>query len=432
MSRLPGSRMFESLSVRNYRLYATGALVSNVGTWMQRVAQDWLVLTVLTDHSAVAVGVTTGLQFAPTLLLMPVSGLLADRLSKRKLMLATQVLMGLTALVLGLLVISGHAQLWQVYILAGALGVVAAVDAPTRQTFVAELVPTDKLSNAVGLNSASFNAGRLIGPGVAGLLIAALGTGPVFLINAASFAGTIVALLAMRTEELQPIERAPRALGQILAGLSYVRHRPDLLIILAVAGMVGTFGLNFQLTTALMATTVYGKGAGEYGLLGSIMAIGSLSGALLAARRRQPRMRLLVGACFAFGVSAVAASLMPDYTLFALALIPTGMSSLTLMTACNTIIQMSTAPAMRGRMIALYMAVFAGGTPIGAPIIGWVGEVFGARWTIAVGGLVALVCAGVATLVLLRVQGRSVSVQLTPRPRVRLEPVQAVEELSAS
>ncbi len=419
------NRMFESLSVRNYRLYATGALVSNAGTWMQRVAQDWLVLTVLTNHSPIALGVTTGLQFLPTLLLSPVSGLLADRLPKRKLMIWTQALMGLTALLLGLLVLSGAATLWQVYLLATVLGVVSAVDTPTRQTFVAEMVPADKLSNAVGLNSASFNSGRLIGPDLAGLLIAAFGTGPVFLINAASFGATITALLAMRVSELTPIQRAPRAGGQIRAGLSYIKHRPDLLIILGIAGMVGTFGLNFQMTTALMATQVYGKGAGEYGLLGSIMAIGSLAGALLAARRRHPRMRLLLGAALCFGIFACVASLMPTYATFAIALIPTGMSSLTLMTAANTIIQMTTEPAMRGRVIALYMAVFAGGTPLGAPIIGWVGEVFGARWTIAVGGIVSLVCAVIASFVLLRVQGRRVQITFGRRPRVRLVPTQA-------
>ncbi|MFV0460297.1 MAG: MFS transporter [Actinomycetales bacterium] len=416
------SRMLASLQIRNYRLYAGGALVSNIGTWMQRVAQDWLVLTILTDHDAVAVGVTTGLQFAPILLLSPVSGLLADRLPKRRLMIATQSAMGITALILGVLVITGAVQLWHVFALATALGVFSALDAPARQTFVTEMVPTELVPNAVALNSASFHAGRLIGPGLAGLAIAAFSTGPVFLLNAASFSGTLAALLAMRPGELRQSERAPRARGQIRDGLRYVRGRPDILVILAIIGTIGTFGMNFQLTTALMATAVYGKGVTGYGLLGSVMAVGSLAGALLAARRRHPGMRLLLGAVAAFGVFSCLAAVMPTYLSFAVMLAPVGLASLTVMTAANTIVQLTTDQAMRGRVIALYMAVFAGGTPIGAPLIGWVGEVFGARWTIAVGGVTALAAAGIAALVLLRLQHRSLRVRWWPRPRVRLIP----------
>lgn len=385
------SPTFRSLRIPNYRIWAAGAIVSNTGTWMQRVAQDWLVLTVLTDNSGVAVGITTGLQFAPALLLAPVAGAFADRVDRRRLLMATQTAMGALALVLGLLVVTGTAQLWMVYALAFGLGLAAAVDAPARQAFVSEMVPLEDLPNAVGLNSASFHAGRLVGPGVAGLLIGWFGTGPVFLVNAATFGAVLASLSRMRVRDLQRPARPPRGRGAVREGLRYVRSRPDIVLILVTVGMVGTFGLNFQLTTALMARLVFDKGASEYGLLGSIMAIGSLAGALLAARREHPRLRLVLGATAAFGVFAIVAALMPTYTLFAVALVPVGLASLTLMTAANSTVQLSTPPHMRGRGMALYMAIFMGGTPVGSPIIGWVGEQFGARWTIALGGIVALV-----------------------------------------
>jgi MFS family permease len=393
---------FRSLSVRNYRIWATGALVSNVGTWMQRVAQDWLVLTELTHDSAVAVGVTTALQFGPQLVLNPITGSVADRVPQRALLMATQALSGLWALLLGLLVLLGDPQLWQVYVLAGLLGVTAAFDAPVRQTFVTGLVPPEQLSNAVGLNSASFHAARLIGPGVAGLLIAAIGSGWVFLLNAVTFAATLASLASMRRSELREVPRRRRGPGAMREGLAYVRHRPDILLILLVVGVVGSFGLNFQMTTALMARVEFHRGAESYGLLSSIMAIGSLAGALLAARRERPRLRLVVGAALAFGVFAVLASLMPSYWAFALALIPLGLSSLTLMTAANAAVQMTTEPELRGRVMALYMAVFAGTTPIGAPIVGWVGETFGPRWSIAIGGVAAFVAVAAVVAVVSR------------------------------
>ncbi len=392
------SPTFRAMRIFNYRLWTAGAIVSNVGTWMQRVAQDWLVLTVLTDHSSVALGITTGLQFAPMLLLAPVAGLLADRVPKRRLLIMTQAAMGAIGLLLGLLVVTGAVRLWMVFVLALGLGVAAAVDSPARQAFVSEMVPRADLSNAVGLNSASFNAARIIGPGVAGLLIAWVGTGPVFLINAASFLAVIASLTRMRTGELSPAPTAARGRGQMRAGLRYVRRRPDIVLILCIVGMIGTFGLNFQITTALMATSVFDKGPSEYGLLGSIMAIGSLGGALLAARRERPRMRLVVGAAFAFGAFACLAAVMPTYPLFAIALVPVGLSSLTLMTSANATVQLSVDPEMRGRVMALYMAIFMGGTPIGAPIIGWIGSQFGARWTIGFGGIVSLVTAVLAVV----------------------------------
>ena len=405
------SPTFRSLRIPNYRLWATGAIVSNTGTWMQRVAQDWLVLTQLTDNSGVAVGITTGLQFAPMLLLAPLAGAAADRFNRRRVLLATQSTSGLLALLLGTLVVTGTAELWHVYVLAALLGVAAAVDAPARQTFVSELVGTEDLPNAVGLNSASFHAGRLLGPGVAGLLIHWFGTGPVFLINGVTFGAVVVSLLRMKVADLRPQAKSRRGGGSVRDGIGYVRKRPDIVLLLVMVGMVGTFGLNFQMTTALMARLAFDKGSGEYGLLGSIMAIGSLAGALLAARRERPSLRLVVGSAFAFGVFATVASLMPTYWLFALTLVPVGLSSLTLMTSANATVQLSTDPSMRGRVMALYLAIFMGGTPVGAPVIGWVGEQFGARWTILLGGIVGMTTA-VFALAWLRQTGRvSVRVQ---------------------
>lgn len=392
------SPTFDSLRYVNYRLWFGGALVANIGTWMQRIAQDWLVLTVLTDDSGVAVGITTALQFAPILVLSPWAGLLADRVDRRRLLAGTQLAMGVLAGALGLLVLSGLAQLWHVYVFAGLLGCVAAVDAPARQTFVADMVPADRLANAVGLNSASFNAARLIGPGLAGLLIAAVGTGWVFIINAATFAATILALTSMRRSELQPRLPAGRGKGQIREGIRYVRGRSDIIVVMVVVGVVSMFGLNFQLTSAVMARVEFGRGAQEYGILGSVLAIGSLTGALLAARRERPRVRLVIVSAAGFGVATAALALMPTYELFVIACIPVGLASLTMMTAANSTIQLSTDPAMRGRVMALYMVVFLGATPVGSPLVGWIAENWGARYAIGIGSASALGVALVASL----------------------------------
>jgi MFS family permease len=414
------SATFSSLSYRNYRFWFAGALVANVGTWMQRVAQDWLVLTELSDDSGVAVGITTALQFAPTLVLSAWAGLLADRFDRRKLLVLTQVAQGALAAGLGALVLSGHAQLWHVYLFAGMLGVVTAIDAPVRQTFVAELVPQSRLSNAVGLNSASFNAARLVGPGLAGLLIAAVGSGWVFVINAATFGATILSLVAMRRSELYPMPHAPRAKGQIREGIAYVRNRSDIVVIMAVVGVVSTFGLNFQLTSALMARTEFGRGAQEYGILGSVLAIGSLTGALLAARRDRPRVRLVIGSAFAFGIATGVLALMPTYASFAVACIPVGLASLTMMTAANSSIQMSTDPAMRGRVMSLYMIVFLGATPVGSPVVGWIGETFGARWSIGIGSITALAVSVAAAWWARKHWGVQVRYRVTSRPHLQV------------
>ncbi|HEX4977109.1 MAG TPA: MFS transporter [Nocardioides sp.] len=384
------SPTFRALSNRNYRLYAAGGVVSNTGTWMQRVAQDWLVLQ-LTANSGTALGITTGLQFLPMLLLSPYAGLVADRFPKRRLLQVTQLMMAGPALLLGLLAVTGVAQAWHVYVLALVFGVGTAFDAPARQSFVSEMVDADDLTNAVGLNSASFNAARIVGPALAGFMIAAMGsgaaaTGWVIILNALSYGAVIWSLQRMRTADLHPTERAARGPGMIRDGLRYVRSRPDLMLVLAIVFFAGTFGLNFQMTSALMATDVYGKGASEYGLLGTTMAVGSLTGALLAARRGRPRYRLVVIAAVVFGLLEVVAGLMPSYLTFALMTPLLGLSALTMITAANATVQLGSAPLMRGRVMALYMMIFMGGTPVGAPVVGWVGEEFGARWTLIGGG----------------------------------------------
>jgi MFS family permease len=339
------------------------------------------------------------------LVLAPFAGTLADRYSKRKVLIATQSFMATVGLVLGVLDITGVVQVWHVYVLALLLGVGAACDAPARQSFVIEMVGRDDLANAVGLNSASFNLGRVIGPAVAGFLIVLAGTGPVFLINAASFGAVIFALAKMRPAELMPVPRAPRGRGQLLEGIRYVRERPDLVMVMVVVFFVGTFGLNFQLTSALMATEIYGKGAGEYGLLGTVVAIGSLSGALLAARRGRPRIRLIVASAVAFGLVEIVAGLMPSYWTFVATLIPLGLFQMTMLNSANATMQLAVDPAMRGRVMALYMAVLMGGTPIGSPLIGALAETFGARWSLVVGGAVSVAAALVAGAVLARQRG---------------------------
>src|SRR5690606_20309173 len=347
-------------------------------------------------------------------------GLLADRLPRRQLLIATQSALGVLAAGLGVLVLGGHAELWHVYVFALLLGIVTALDNPVRQTFVAEMVPPASLPNAVGLNSASFNAARLIGPGVSGLLIAVVGPGWIFIINALSFAATILSLTFMRKDELHELPHTSRGKGQIRDGLAYVRGRSDIVTIMVVVGVVGALGLNFQMTSALMVREVFQREAGEYGILGSIMAIGSLGGALLAARRRQPRVRLVLGAAFAFGVASGLMALMPTYELYALMTIPVGLTSLTMMTAANATVQMSTDPHYRGRVMSLYMMVFLGTTPIGAPIVGWIGETFSARRAVVIRAVAAMVVSVAAALWVKRHCEVEVTYRLRHRPHVRM------------
>lgn len=393
------SRTFSSLRIRNYRLFAGGQLVSLTGTWMQRVGQDWLVLR-LTHNSGTAIGITTGLQFLPILLFGMQGGVIADRFSKRKLLIATQVSMGLLALGLGLLDLSGAVTLYDVYIFAFVLGLATAVDNPTRQSFVSELVGKNELPNAVGLNSATFNAARIFGPALAGILIDGVGTAWAFLGNAASFVAVIAGLLLMRPRDLFPAPRLVRQRGNLREGVSYVRHNRELLLPIMLVGVVGTFGLNFQITLALVDKVVFHKGAAAFGLLTSLLAAGALGGALLGARRTHPTTRLVVFGAIAFGLLEVGVGLMPSFALLAIALVPTGLANITFSTAANSSVQLASVPEMRGRVMGIYMLVFAGGTPFGAPLVGWVSQEFGARWGLIGGGAVSTV-AGLAALALL-------------------------------
>jgi MFS family permease len=396
----PVKNTFRSLRGFNYRLWAGGALVSNVGTWMQRIAQGWLVLTQLTHNNATALGVVLALQSGPHLLLLPLTGFAADHLDRRKLLLATQAAMGLLALGLGILTITGLVQLWQVYVFAFLLGCVTAFDAPARHTFVAELVGEADLSNAVALNSSSFNAARMIGPAVAGTLIAAVGSGWVFLINAASFVAVLGSLALLRLSELHPQARASRTHGSFVEGFRYVWKRPDLQAILLMLFFIATFGLNFQIFISTMSVTVFHGGASQYGILMSIMAVGTLAGALLAARRERPHFTLLVVGAAIFGTGCALAAVAPAIWLFGMALVVIGVSALTFSNSTNSLMQLSTEPAMRGRVMAIRLAIALGCTPLGAPIVGWVADRFGPRWALGMGAASGFAAAIVGILYL--------------------------------
>ncbi|QDY77425.1 MFS transporter [Streptomyces qinzhouensis] len=415
--------MFSSLKIRNYRLYAIGQVVSNTGTWMQRIAQDWLVLTL--TGSASAVGITVALQFLPMLLFGLYGGVLADRLPKRALLLFTQSAMAGTGLALAVLTLTGQVQVWHVYLTAFLLGLVTVVDNPARQIFVNEMVGPDQLANAVSLNSANFQSARLVGPAVAGVLITAVGTGYAFLFNGLSFLATVTSLLLMRTSELHPSHRAPRAKGQLREGLRYVSAHPELIWPIVLVGFIGTFGFNFPIWLTAFVHDVYQSGAETYGLLNTLMAVGSLVGALLAARRGTSKLSILVGAAVLFGALEVVAAFAPSFWLFAALLVPIGMFGLTVNVTANSSIQMATDPAVRGRVMSLFMMVFVGGTPLGAPLVGWITDVYGPRIGFAAGGAVSLLAALTIGVILARSAGVRLKLDLRPgRPHLALVPKQ--------
>ncbi|MFJ4315517.1 MFS transporter [Streptomyces lavendulae] len=393
--------MFSSLRIRNYRLFAAGQAVSNTGTWMQRIAQDWLVLSL--TGSASAVGITIALQFLPMLVFGLYGGVLADRLPKRPLLLATQSAMGLTGIALAVLTLAGHVQVWHVYLAAFLLGLVTVLDNPARQTFVSEMVGPAQVANAVSLNSANFQSARLVGPAIAGVLITAVGSGWAFLLNGLSFAAPIAGLLMMRTRELHPVTPQPRAKGQLREGLRYVAGRPELVWPIVLVGFIGTFGFNFPIWLSAFVGDVFHGDAGTYGLFNTLIAAGSLVGALLAARRGRARLRLLVTAAALFSVLLVMTALAPSFWLFAVLLVPVGVFGLTVNVVANSSVQMATDPEMRGRVMALFMMVFTGGTPVGAPLVGWITDTYGARLGMAAGGLVSLAAALGVAVVLSRV-----------------------------
>jgi MFS family permease len=393
---------FRSLQFYNYRLWAAGSLVSNIGSWMQRIAQDWLVLTELTPHSASAVGVTTALQFAPQLLLLPWTGLVADRYDQRKVLLATQGAMALLATALGLATVAGIVTLWQVYAFAFAFGCAAAFDAPVRQAFVGQLVEEKDLANAVALNSTSFNSARLVGPAAAGFLISGVGIGWAFLVNGLSFVGVLASLLFLRRHELHPHARAERKRGGFAEGFKYVWSRADLTAICVMLFLIGTFGMNFAIWTSAMAVKVFHTDAHGYGMLSSIMAVGTVGGALLAAGRERPYMTHLFAGCAVFAVGCVCAALAPNYWLFGAALALVGVAMLTFLNSSNALMQLTTPPPLRGRVMAIRMGIALGGTPLGAPIAGWVADQWGPRWSIGIGALAGVLSAAVAAAYMVR------------------------------
>ena len=414
--------MFRSLAIRNYRYFAGGQLVSLTGTWMQNVAQDWLVLD-LTDRSGTALGITTALQFLPMLLFGLWGGVVADRNNKRRVMLVTQSVQGVLALSLGVLVVTGLVQTWMVFCFALALGLTTVFDLPARQAFVVEMVGPKDVTNAVGLNSATFNSARILGPAIAGVMIANGGTAPVFFLNALSYLAVIYGLTRIREAELFPGRRVERAKGQLVAGLRYVAGRKDLLLPIVLIGFIGMLGLNFQITLALMARNEFHKGAETYGTLSALLAAGSLMGALLTARRERPTQRVLLGSAIAFGVLETALGLMPNIVLFSILLVPTGFAVITFTSTALSTVQLGAGEAMRGRVLALYALVFVGGTPFGAPLIGWLGEHVGPRSTLVVGGLGSLVVSVTVGYLLMRSTGRTLR---RPRTTHQAAPVPEV------
>jgi MFS family permease len=389
--------MFRSLRVRNYRLYASGQLVSLTGNWMQRVAQDWLVLEL--TNSGTALGVVTALQFLPSLF-SPWGGVIADRYDKRKILLVTQSSLALLALALGLLDLAGVVRYWHVLVLALLLGLVNVVDSPTRQAFVVEMVGRKDLPNAVAINSTTFNAARIMGPAIAGGTIAGIGTSWAFVANAASSLAVLAGLWLMRPSELHPSPPVRRARGQLMEGLRYVRRRGDLVVVMILIFVISTFGMNFQITTALLAKQVFHRGAAGYGMLSTALAVGACLGAIMATRRSsRPTQLFLVGVALAFSAVEVLAGLLPSYLMTALLLVPTGWMMLTMTTAANSFTQLGVEPTMQGRVMALYVLCFLGGAPLGAPAVGWIAGVFGPRWSLIGGGLIGVITTVVLALV---------------------------------
>ncbi|MGW9628299.1 MFS transporter [Microbacterium sp. NPDC055521] len=385
--------MFRSFRNFNYRTWFLGGVISNVGGWMQATAQDWVVLTELTDNDATAMGVTMALQFGPPLVLVGLTGWVADRFDRRKVLLCTQTALLLLALGVAVLLLTGVMTLPLMFVFAAAFGVANAFDAPARQAFVSDMVSLEDTSNAVALNSAAFNMARLVGPAIGGILIVLLGSGWVFVANAVTFLAMIIALTLIRVNELTPRVKSRRG-GGLGEGLRYVSGRPDLIVVFVMVFLIGAFGMNFPIFASTMALE-FGRDADGYGLLSSVLAIGSLAGALLAARRDRARVRVLVIAAGGFGVASVVSAAMPTYPTYAAVLVLVGFSTVSMLTTANGYVQTTTDAALRGRVLALYMAVIMGSTPIGAPIAGWIVDTFSARTAITVGGIAGIVAFGI-------------------------------------
>ncbi len=389
---------FSSLYVRNYRLYYIGQIISTSGTFMQNVAQAWLVLTL--THSGTALGITSALQYVPILILGPYGGVIADRLSKRKILYFTQSISGILALILGVLVATGLVRVWMVYILAFCLGMVNAFDNPTRQTFYMELVGSDHVRNAVTLYSTMVNLARIIGPAIAAALIAVFGLAPCFIINGISYAAVVIMLGMMRANELLITPPVPHAKGQIMEGFKYVISTPVLGSTLLVMAIIGTLTYEFQVSLPLIAQFTFNGNASSYALLTGSMGFGAAFGGIFFASRKGITPYKVVSASLLFGLAVLAAAFMPNLVLTALCLVLVGISSINFSSLGNSILQLESSPQMRGRVMSFWSVAFLGSTTIGGPIVGWFAEVAGARWGLALGGLAALIAAalGVATL----------------------------------
>ncbi|WP_328651250.1 MFS transporter [Micromonospora sp. NBC_00330] len=414
------STMFQSLQVRNYRLFASGQLIKLIGVWMMFIAQDWLVLE-LSNNSATALGVVTACQFTPVLLLTLLSGRLADRYDKRVLLFAANAFWSLLALGMAMLVLTDLVQLWHVFAFAALLGTANAVETPVRQAFVSELVGTPLLPNALSLNAAVFNSARIVGPAVAGLAIAAFDVGPVFLFTALSSVAPLVNVVRMRTTELHRdalLPRDERASARVVDGLRYVWRRPDLLLPMAIMSVIGMSLFNFQLTLAALAKTVFHTGAASFGLFSTALAVGALGGALSGTgRRSRPSVWLVLGAAIACASFGTLVGLSTAYWLVVALLVPTGFCMVFFAQAANQRIQMGVDAAFRGRVMALWVLVFLGTNPVGAPLIGWVAEHYGAGASIWMGGLISLAAAVIALTWQLRHSGARLRFRVLPMPR---------------
>lgn len=393
MTRIRGAgrQTFRSLTTRNFRIYFVGQIISGSGSWMQQVAQIWLVLK-LTD-SGIALGVTTALQFLPVLLGGAWAGVLADRMDKRKLLIATSTAATVLATTLGLLTAFDVVELWMVYVLAMALGCVTALDSPARRSFVTELVPEEHEANAVSLNSSVFTAARIVGPALAGLVIATFGIPICFFLNAASFLAVIGAMLLMRPAEIRPARRATREKGQLVAGLRYVWAIPALRTTLLMTAVIGTLSFNFQVTLSLMAKKVFDGDAGTFGALYALMSVGALLGSLVVAHREKASTRFVVWSALLFGGFMLVASASPTLVTMAIVLVPMGATSIAFLSSAGALSQTRADPTYRGRVAALFAVAFLGSTPIGGPIVGAISQVYGARAGLVLGGVTAIVTA---------------------------------------
>jgi MFS family permease len=380
---------WRSFRHRNFRMLFPANAVSNIGSWAQRIAQDWLVLE-LTNNSGTYLGLVTAVQFAPVLFFSLHGGKFADRFNKRKVLVLTNAVGGAASLGLGVLVITDLIALWHVFVLAAVLGVSTAIDAPVRQAFTTEVVGQSDLPNAVSLNSANFNAGRLIGPAISGGLIAAFGTGPSFIINGLSYFFVIAALTNLNEKAFFDLDR-PKSDGNIREGIAYAKARPDIYVVMLMVFFLATFGLNFQIFNALMATQEFGLGPASFGLMGTFIAVGSLAGAIGSARLERFRnAKFVIKGGMIFSISIMVLSVIPNYTLYIIWLPFCGFAALTTLVSANSMVQTTTDPAIRGRIMGLYLLIFMGGTPFGSPLIGATTELVGIRPTIALCGGIAL------------------------------------------